>query len=87
MEAYEHNLSEGRSAPTAVSQGQEGGGEKPDWTFNILLKHGVRACLEYVKSFDRSARDHHAERTGRRSNQVPDLAHCCPVEERRAPRN
>jgi alkaline phosphatase D len=25
---------------------------KPDWTFNMLLKHGVRSCLEYAKSFD-----------------------------------
>src|SRR5262249_17251259 len=22
------------------------------WTFNMLLKHGVRSCLEYAKSFD-----------------------------------
>ena len=28
------------------------GGGKPDWTFNMLLKHGVRSCLEYAKSFD-----------------------------------
>ncbi len=28
------------------------GQEKPDWTFNMLLKHGVRSCLEYAKSFD-----------------------------------
>ncbi len=27
-------------------------GAKPEWTFNMLLKHGVRACLEYAKSFD-----------------------------------
>ncbi len=25
---------------------------KPDWTFNMLLKHGVRSCLEYAKTFD-----------------------------------
>jgi hypothetical protein len=25
---------------------------KPDWTFNMLLRHGVRSCLEYAKSFD-----------------------------------
>ena len=25
---------------------------KPDWTYNMLLKHGVRSCLEYAKSFD-----------------------------------
>jgi alkaline phosphatase D len=28
------------------------GGAKPDWTHNMLLKHGVRSCLEYAKSFD-----------------------------------
>jgi alkaline phosphatase D len=25
---------------------------KPDWTYNMLLRHGVRSCLEYAKSFD-----------------------------------
>jgi alkaline phosphatase D len=24
----------------------------PEWTYNMLLKHGVRSCLEYAKSFD-----------------------------------
>jgi alkaline phosphatase D len=24
----------------------------PDWPYNILLKHGVRSCLEYATSFD-----------------------------------
>jgi alkaline phosphatase D len=24
----------------------------PEWTFNLLLKHGVRSCLEYAKTFD-----------------------------------
>ena len=28
------------------------GAAKPDWTYNLLLKHGVRSCLEYSKSFD-----------------------------------
>jgi alkaline phosphatase D len=28
------------------------GGAKPDWTFNMLLKHGVRSCLEYAKTLD-----------------------------------
>jgi alkaline phosphatase D len=27
-------------------------GAKPDWTNNMLLRHGVRSCLEYAKSFD-----------------------------------
>jgi alkaline phosphatase D len=25
---------------------------RPDWTFNMLLKHGVRSCLEYAKTLD-----------------------------------
>ena len=24
------------------------GHEKPDWTFNMLIGHGVRSCLEYA---------------------------------------
>ena len=28
------------------------GSAKPDWTYNMLLKHGVRSVLEYAKSFD-----------------------------------
>ncbi len=51
MEAYEHNLPKDvplRSLFLADRQGQE----KPDWTFNMLLKHGVRSCLEYAKNFD-----------------------------------
>jgi alkaline phosphatase D len=28
------------------------GASKPDWTHNMLLRHGVRSCLEYAKSFD-----------------------------------
>jgi len=27
-------------------------GGKPEWTNNMLLRHGVRSCLEYAKSFD-----------------------------------
>jgi alkaline phosphatase D len=27
-------------------------GAKPEWTYNILLRHGVRSALEYAKSFD-----------------------------------
>ena len=27
-------------------------GAKPEWTYNLLLKHGVRSCLEYARSFD-----------------------------------
>jgi alkaline phosphatase D len=28
------------------------GGGKPEWTYNLLLRHGVRSSLEYAKSFD-----------------------------------
>ncbi len=51
MEAYEHNLPKDaplRSLFLADRRGQA----KPDWTFNMLLKHGVRSCLEYAKNFD-----------------------------------
>jgi alkaline phosphatase D len=51
MEANEHNLKKDnplRSLFLADKPGQE----KPDWTFNMLLRHGVRSCLEYAKSFD-----------------------------------
>jgi alkaline phosphatase D len=51
MEATEHNLP--KDAPLrALFLADKPAGGKPDWTFNLLLKHGVRACLEYAKSFD-----------------------------------
>ena len=28
------------------------GSAKPDWTYNMLVRHGVRSVLEYAKSFD-----------------------------------
>jgi len=28
------------------------GAAKPEWTFNMLLRHGVKSCFEYAKSFD-----------------------------------
>ncbi|MEY2502516.1 MAG: hypothetical protein QOI07_2850 [Verrucomicrobiota bacterium] len=45
---------EGRAAPAAVSR-CKAAGEKPDWTFNMLVRHGVRSCLEYAKNFDLKA--------------------------------
>jgi len=51
MEAYEHNLP--KDAPLrSLFLADRPGEAKPDWTFNMLLKHGVRSCLEYAKSFD-----------------------------------
>jgi alkaline phosphatase D len=51
MEAYEHKLP--KDAPLrALFLADKEAGAKPDWTYNMLLKHGVRSCLEYAKSFD-----------------------------------
>jgi alkaline phosphatase D len=51
MESYEHRLP--KDAPLRpLFLADKGTGAKPEWTFNMLLKHGVRACLEYAKSFD-----------------------------------
>ena len=51
MEAYEHSLP--KDAPLRpLFLADRAGGAKPDWTFNMLLRHGVRSCLEYAKSFD-----------------------------------
>ena len=51
MEAYEHNLP--KDAPLRpLFLADKTAGSKPEWTFNMLLKHGVRSCLEYAKSFD-----------------------------------
>ncbi len=44
-----------QKAPSAASRCSSPTGParaKPDWTLNMLLKHGVRSCLEYAKSFD-----------------------------------
>src|SRR4051812_22332355 len=51
MEALEHSLK--KDAPLrALFLADRGPDAKPDWTYNMLLKHGVRSCLEYAKSFD-----------------------------------
>ena len=51
MEAYEHNFPKADPLRPLFLADHPGGG-KPDWTYNMLLKHGVRSCLEYAKSFD-----------------------------------
>ena len=51
MEAYEHNLPKNTPLRPLFLADKPAGG-KPDWTYNMLLKHGVRACLEYAKNFD-----------------------------------
>ena len=51
MEANEHSLPKTAALrPLFLADRPDGG--KPDWTFNMLLKHGVRSCLEYAKTFD-----------------------------------
>jgi alkaline phosphatase D len=51
MEANEHNLP--KTAPLRpLFLADRPDGAKPGWTFNMLLKHGVRSCLEYAKTFD-----------------------------------
>lgn len=50
MEANEHNLP--KDAPLRPLFLADKAGAPPDWTFNMLLRHGVRSCLEYAKSFD-----------------------------------
>jgi alkaline phosphatase D len=51
MEAYEHKIKKDNPLRALFLADREAGA-KPDWTFNMLLRHGVRACLEYAKSFD-----------------------------------
>jgi alkaline phosphatase D len=51
MEAYEHRPP-GKFPMRELYLVDRPGAAKPDWTFNMLLKHGVRSCLEYAKSFD-----------------------------------
>lgn len=64
MEAYEHNLK--KDAPLrSLFLVDRPGAAGPDWTFNMLLRHGVRSCLEYAESFDRDRA---------RSLSNPDLA-------------
>jgi alkaline phosphatase D len=51
MEGMEHTLPKDAALrPLYLADRPDGG--KPAWTFNMLLRHGVRSCLEYAKSFD-----------------------------------
>ena len=51
MESYEHRLP--KDLPLRpLYLADRPNGAKPDWTFNMLLKHGVRSSLEYAVSFD-----------------------------------
>jgi alkaline phosphatase D len=51
MEAVEHVLRKDHPMRALFLADRPEGG-KPDWTYNMLLRHGVRSCLEYAKSFD-----------------------------------
>ncbi len=51
MEAFEHGLRKDQPFRALFLADRPDGG-KPDWTYNMLLRHGVRSCLEYAKSFD-----------------------------------
>ena len=52
MEALEHRPPKTVSACGRCSSPTGPAAAKPDWTHNMLVKHGVRSCLEYAKSFD-----------------------------------
>ncbi len=51
MEALEHGLRKDHPLRALFLADRPGGG-KPEWTYNMLLRHGVRAALEYAKNFD-----------------------------------
>ncbi|HMJ05816.1 MAG TPA: alkaline phosphatase D family protein [Chthoniobacterales bacterium] len=51
MEAYEHSFPKDHPL-RPLFLADRANGAKPDRTFNMLLKHGVRSCLEYARSFD-----------------------------------
>ena len=51
MEALEHGLRKDHPLRALFLADRTDGG-KPEWTYNMLLRHGVRSCLEYAKSFD-----------------------------------
>ena len=51
MEAYEHSLP--KDAPLrSLFLADRGPGKAPDWTYNMLLRHGVRSCLDYAQHFN-----------------------------------
>ncbi|HKP38925.1 MAG TPA: alkaline phosphatase D family protein [Pyrinomonadaceae bacterium] len=51
MEALEHGLRKDHPLRALFLADRPDGG-KPEWANNMLLRHGVRSCLEYAKSFD-----------------------------------
>jgi alkaline phosphatase D len=51
VEAYEHRFPKAHPL-RALYLADRAGGAKPEATFNMLLRHGVRSCLEYAASGD-----------------------------------
>jgi alkaline phosphatase D len=51
IEAYEHGFPKDHPL-RALYLGQSPNDQKPQPTFNMLLRHGVKSCLEYAKSGD-----------------------------------
>ncbi len=54
MEGLEHGLRKDHPLRALFLADRPDGG-KPEWTYNMLLRHGVRSCIEYAKSFDLKA--------------------------------
>jgi alkaline phosphatase D len=51
MEAYEHGFKKPNPLRPLYLANRPGAA-KPDWTYNMTLRHGVRSSLEYAKTFD-----------------------------------
>jgi alkaline phosphatase D len=53
MESYEHRRwTDARLRPIYLANRPDG---TVEWTYNMLLKHGVRSCFEYARTFDLAA--------------------------------
>jgi len=50
MESYEHRIARDDKLRALYLADRPDG--TVEWTYNILLRHGVRACLEYARTFD-----------------------------------
>ncbi|MBK7686565.1 MAG: alkaline phosphatase D family protein [Rhodocyclaceae bacterium] len=51
MESYEHVMKKDNPLRPLYLANKDAAA-KPEWAFNMLLRHGVRSCFEYSKSFD-----------------------------------
>ena len=52
MEAYERMKTTNPLRPLYIAE--RPGADRPEWTYNMTLRHGVRSSLEYARSFDRA---------------------------------